>query len=212
MGNATAMKEPAAFDTLAAANDLQEAGFDRKQSEGLAKIVARIALTLQSDLSHLEKNQALAIKEGIATAMAETRTQRTIMYGAFLPIQLALLILMITMAGFVMNLSAKVNTLDTRMTLVETRVSGLETRMDGLETRMGSLETRMDGLETRMDGLETRMDGLEARMDSLEASMGSLEASMGSLEASIGGLETLILKIGEDVAEIKALGSKRSGG
>ncbi len=205
MGNATAMKEPAAFDTLAAANDLQEAGFDRKQSEGLAKIVARIALTLQSDLSHLEKNQALAIKEGIATAMAETRTQRTIMYGAFLPIQLALLILMITMAGFVMSLSAKVNTLDTRMTLVETRVSGLETRMDGLETRMGSLETRMDGLETRMDGLE-------ARMDSLEASMGSLEASMGSLEASIGGLETLILKIGEDVAEIKALGSKRSGG
>ena len=198
MGNATAMKEPAAFDTLAAANDLQEAGFDRKQSEGLAKIVARIALTLQSDLSHLEKNQALAIKEGIATAMAETRTQRTIMYGAFLPIQLALLILMITMAGFVMSLSAKVNTLDTRMTLVETRVSGLETRMDNLETRMGSLETRMDGLETRMDGLEARMD--------------SLEASMGSLEASIGGLETLILKIGEDVAEIKALGSKRSGG
>ena len=198
MGNATAMKEPAAFDTLAAANDLQEAGFDRKQSEGLAKIVARIALTLQSDLSHLEKNQALAIKEGIATAMAETRTQRTIMYGAFLPIQLALLILMITMAGFVMSLSAKVNTLDTRMTLVETRVSGLE--------------TRMDGLETRMDGLETRMDGLEARMDSLEASMGSLETSIGGLEASIGGLETLILKIGEDVAEIKALGSKRSGG
>ena len=198
MGNATAMKEPAAFDTLAAANDLQEAGFDRKQSEGLAKIVARIALTLQSDLSHLEKNQALAIKEGIATAMAETRTQRTIMYGAFLPIQLALLILMITMAGFVMSLSAKVNTLDTRMTLVETRVSGLETRMDGLETRMGNLETRMDGLEARMDGLEARMD--------------SLEASMGSLEASIGGLETLILKIGEDVAEIKALGSKRSGG
>ena len=205
MGNATAMKEPAAFDTLAAANDLQEAGFDRKQSEGLAKIVARIALTLQSDLSHLEKNQALAIKEGIATAMAETRTQRTIMYGAFLPIQLALLILMITMAGFVMSLSAKVNTLDTRMTLVETRVSGLETRMDGLETRM-------DGLETRMDGLETRMGSLETRMDSLEASMGSLETSIGGLEASIGGLETLILKIGEDVAEIKALGSKRSGG
>jgi len=105
MGNATAMKEPAAFDTLAAANDLQEAGFDRKQSEGLAKIVGGFALTLQSELSRLEKSQAQAIKEGIATAMAEARTQRTIMYGAFLPIQLALLILMITMVGFIMNLS-----------------------------------------------------------------------------------------------------------
>jgi len=101
----TAMKEPAVFDTLAIANDLQEAGFDRKQSEGLAKIVARLVLTLQSELSRLEKSQAQAIKEGIATAMAEARTQRTIMYGAFLPIQLALLILMITMVGFIMNLS-----------------------------------------------------------------------------------------------------------
>jgi len=101
----TAMKEPAVFDTLAIANDLQEAGFDRKQSEGLAKIVARLVLTLQSDLSRLEKSQVQAIKDGFATVMAEARAQRTIMYGVFLPIQLALLILMITMAGFIMNLS-----------------------------------------------------------------------------------------------------------
>jgi len=99
------MKEPAVFDTLAIANDLQEAGFDRKQSEGLAKIVARLVLTLQSDLSRLEKSQVQAIKDGFATVMAEARAQRTIMYGVFLPIQLALLILMITMAGFIMNLS-----------------------------------------------------------------------------------------------------------
>jgi len=185
-----AMTKSAADDTFTAADDWQGAGFDRKQSKALARIVARLeknqealmahqktlasketlarleknqealaahqkTLTSKEDLARLEKNQealvahqktlaskedlarleknqeALASKENLARVEKNQETLATkdalaslrmLMVGVFLPIQLALLILITTMMVVMLDLSQEINA-------IKLQVSALETRM-----------------------------------------------------------------------------------
>ena len=57
MAATTPMTESTSFDTLSAANELREAGFDRKQAEALTRIVARAhgALATGAGLLRLEE-------------------------------------------------------------------------------------------------------------------------------------------------------------
>ena len=162
-----AMTKSAADDTFTAADDWQGAGFDRKQSKALARIVARLeknqealmahqktlasketlarleknqealaahqkTLASKEDLARLEKNQeALASKENLARVEKNQETLATkdalaslrmLMVGVFLPIQLALLILITTMMVVMLDLSQEINA-------IKLQVSALETRM-----------------------------------------------------------------------------------
>ena len=71
-----------AFDTLTAANELQEAGFDRRQAEALTRTMAKV----QGDL---------ATKSDIDLLKQEIRSLRVIMFTVLLPVQLTTLILVL---------------------------------------------------------------------------------------------------------------------
>ena len=63
MDNTTTMTESTSLDTLAAAKDLQSAGFERKQAEALTGLLAQMAT--KGDIARLER----AINERLETAL-----------------------------------------------------------------------------------------------------------------------------------------------
>jgi len=86
----------------------------------------RKTLASKEDLARVEKNQeTLATKDALASL-------RMLMVGVFLPIQLALLILITTMMVVMLDLSQEINA-------IKLQVSALETRMTGGENRMPTL-------------------------------------------------------------------------
>ncbi|MDD9863893.1 MAG: hypothetical protein OXU54_04895 [Gammaproteobacteria bacterium] len=86
MENTTTMTETAVFDTLAVARDLEQAGFDRRQAEALARALAAV-------------QGSLATKEGLAQLELRLESKiealRTIMLVVFLPFQLTILALVL---------------------------------------------------------------------------------------------------------------------
>jgi len=108
MENTTTMTETAVFDTLAVARDLEQAGFDRRQAEALARALAAVqgSLATKEGLADLRR----ATKEDIANLRRETKEAlaqlelrleskiealRTIMLVVFLPFQLTILALVL---------------------------------------------------------------------------------------------------------------------
>jgi len=71
MENTTTMTETAVFDTLAVARDLEQAGFDRRQAEALARALAAVqgSLATKEGLAGLRK----ATKEDIAGLRRATK-------------------------------------------------------------------------------------------------------------------------------------------
>jgi len=195
------MTKSAADDTFTTADDWQEAGFDRKQAKALARIFARLernqealmahqkTLASKEDLARLEKNQeTLASKENLARVEKNQETLatkdaldslRTLMIGIFIPIPLALLILLTGMVIIMLDLRQEVSAIRIQMTSLETRMTGLEDRMTNIEDRMTGLEDRMTNIEYRMTGLEGRMTNIEDRMTTLEAAMSKRLATRG---------------------------------
>jgi len=86
MEDTTTMTETAVFDTLAVARDLEQAGFDRRQAEALARALAAV-------------QGSLATKEGLAQLELRLESKiealRTIMLVVFLPFQLTILALVL---------------------------------------------------------------------------------------------------------------------
>lgn len=119
MENTTTMTETAVFDTLAVARDLEQAGFDRRQAEALARALAAVQGSLATkeglaDLRRATKEDIAglrrATKEDIANLRRETKEAlaqlelrleskiealRTIMLVVFLPFQLTILALVL---------------------------------------------------------------------------------------------------------------------
>jgi len=143
------MTKSAADDTFTTADDWQEAGFDRKQAKALARIFARLernqealmahqkTLASKENLARVEKNQeTLATKDALASL-------RMLMVGVFIPIPLALLILLTGMVIIMLDLRQEVSAIRIQMTSLETRMTGLEDRMTNIEDRMTTLEAAM---------------------------------------------------------------------
>jgi len=159
------MTKSAADDTFTTADDWQEAGFDRKQAKALARIFARLernqealmahqkTLASKEDLVRLERNQeTLASKENLARVEKNQETLATkdalaslrmLMVGIFIPIPLALLILLTGMVIIMLDLRQEVSAIRIQMTSLETRMTGIEGRMTNIEDRMTTLEAAM---------------------------------------------------------------------
>lgn len=89
----------------------------------------RKTLASKEDLARVEKNQeTLATKDALASL-------RTLMIGIFIPIPLALLILLTGMLIIMLDLRQEISAIRIQMTALETRMTGGENRMTTLGPR-----------------------------------------------------------------------------
>lgn len=97
MENTTTMTETAVFDTLAVARDLEQAGFDRRQAEALARALAAVqgSLATKEGLAGLRRETKEALAQLELRLESKIEALRTIMLVVFLPFQLTILALVL---------------------------------------------------------------------------------------------------------------------
>ena len=209
MYQATTMKTPTP------AQQLEKAGFDKKQAEA---IVASQNQLLGQHLDGLmmllqsvsEKVDALGEDSSESKAdMAELKNKVDSLGKEVAATNKKVDKLEVkfdALEGRFDKLEVKVEALGENVSEVRTVVAVTDQKVDGLisalavtDEKVGKLEVKFDALEGRFDGLEGRFDKLEVKVEALGNEVTTTNRKFDKLEIKVDGLEVKVGELGKEV-------------